>query len=108
MDKVSNIFGIEPLHNLFLGISKLKKKCSSKFLGSDGVITKPGKFEILRKPPSEKKVSIQRGMYSLLVSIERKAGVLGLHVDFSSNRWSMQWNGLFLNSGVFEMFDGKD
>lgn len=41
LGKICNIFGFEPLQDLYLGTSKLRKECSFKFLGSDSVMMKP-------------------------------------------------------------------
>lgn len=76
------------------------KKCISKFLGFSRAMTNPGIVQRQRRSLSEMVVSSLLGSNSLLESTERVARVSRLHVDFPHKGRSMQWNGLFLNTGV--------
>lgn len=103
LGKVYNIFGFEPHHKLYLGISTLLKECIFKFLDSHRLETNPSAVLEQWQPLSRMKVSILRGVNFLPVAIDRKTGVPGLHVDCSSKGYSMHWNALFLNNGVSGM-----
>lgn len=108
MDKVYNVFGLEPFLNLLLGISKLLKECAFKVPASDRVMKKPGGVLEQRQPLSQMRESIQCDVNFLIAAIDRDAGVFTLHVDVSSKGFFTQLNGLILNSGVHLMHEGKD
>lgn len=93
LSKVYDIYGFEPLQNLDLGIFKLLKECTFKFIGSDRVMKMPDVVEKQSHPLSQMRVSILHGINSLLVAIDREAGVPGIHADFSIKGCSMQLNG---------------
>lgn len=86
MRKVSKISEFELLHNLHLIISKRLKESKFKDLGSHGVTTKPDGVVENKQPLNQMKVSILRGVHSLLAAIEQKAGVSSLRIDFFSKR----------------------
>lgn len=44
----------------------------------------------------------------MIAAMERDNDVTGLHVDFSSRGESVQSNGIFVNSGIRGMLEGKD
>ena len=103
-----DIFTFEPLHNLHLGISKLLKNCTFNLISSNYPAmfstNKNAKPSVIRS----KKTSILSGCNTLLRAIERDSGVSGLHVDFSGKDASSRLNGIFLQTGLRGMLEGKD
>lgn len=70
-------------------------------------MTKPCNVDWQRQSLSWMRVSILYDLNSLLAAIERKAGVIGLHVEISGKGCSTQLNDLFLNSCVRVVLEGK-
>lgn len=103
-----DIFTFEPLHNLHLGISKLLKNCTYNLVSSKY----PAKFSTSKTAKQSaicsKKTAILSGCNTLLRAIERDSGVSGLHVDFSGKDASSCLNGIFLQTGLRGMLEGKD
>lgn len=71
-------------------------------------MTKSNGVEMQRQLHSQIKVSILLHVNFLLTSIEQETGFPGLHVDYLSESFSLQFNGLSLNSSVHIMLEGKD
>lgn len=89
LENINNIFGFESYHNPHLGISKLLKEFTLKFLSSVRVVTKPSAVKEQRKPLSRIIVSILGDMNSLLAVLDWDAGFSGLRVDFYSKGCSV-------------------
>jgi len=107
-DSLYEIFTFEPLHNLHLGISKLLKSCTFQLVSSKKrVIFKTG-HKSQQQQFASKKVPILSGCNTYLRCIERDNGVPDLHVDFSSKDTSDRLNGIFLQTGLRGMLEGKD
>lgn len=107
-DSLYEIFTFEPLHNLHLGISKLLKTCTFHLVSSKKqVIFKTG-HKSKQQQFASKKVPILSGCNTYLRCMERDNGVPDLHVDFSSKDASDRLNGIFLQTGLRGMLEGKD
>lgn len=81
LSKFYDIFGFEPLLSLNLGISKLRKEFTLTFFGSDIVIKNPGGVVEHRQPPTQMRLSILRGVNSMLAGIDLKDGMPGVNVN---------------------------
>ena len=103
-----NIFTVEPLHLLHLGISKRLKECIFVYISAlsndESVFKEPSGNGIIRGA----KTALLRGCNSILRAFEADFRVSNLHVDFSSSQKSAQLNGFFTNTGVKGMLEGKD
>lgn len=104
-----SIFTYEPLHNLFLGISKLLKELLSARL-ADGTLkssvlkTKKGEprsFEQIRP-------AVLNGINRILSCIQASNPGVGLRIDFSSNGKGHLYNGIFKSDGLRGMLEGAD
>ena len=105
---IYELFTYEPLHNLHLGISKLLKQCTYYYVTSKHKVS----FQHIRKNTkmtiSSKKSAIMRGCNNYLRAIQSDSGISSLRVDFSSKNASVTLNGLFLETGIRGMLEGKD
>lgn len=108
LGKDYNMFGFKLIHNLHLSTSLQLKECSFKLLGSDRVMINLNGVVEQSQPLSHMMVSILYSLNSFLAANDLKAGVLELHVNFSSKNSSVQLNCLFLNINVSRMLEGKD
>lgn len=97
----------EPLHNQYPGKSKLLNEFTFKFFDSDKVMTKPSEVVDQRNTLLEMRFFIPRGLNFLLAASDIDADVPELYVDYSSNGYSIQLNGHFLDKGVRVMVGRK-
>lgn len=106
------IFSYEPLHNLFLGISKLLKVCLSERLRSivlqtSAVLTVGGKkrttfFRTVR-------MTILTGINRMLSHIQRFSPMHGIRIDFSKGGSCGHEKGVYGAEGnLIGMLEGKD
>ena len=104
-----DIFTYEPLHNLHLGISKLLKTLTYELIGSDKIVT----FGTPKRPPRKMKfctrrVPVLRACNSFLRVMKNDCSSASIHIDFSTKEESSRLNGIFLDSGMRGMLEGKD
>ena len=102
------IFTYEPLHNLHLGISKLLKTLTFELVGSEKTVSFISAKNSNKAKFSSKRTPILRACNSLLRAIEEDSTTTSIHVDFSTKETSSALNGLFLESGIRGMLEGKD
>ena len=102
------IFTYEPLHNLHLGISKLLKNLTYELTGSQKLVkfTNSKKNKVTKF--SSQRTAILRACNSILRAIQEDCGSSGIHIDFSTKETSSNLNGIFLETGVRGMLEGKD
>lgn len=106
------IFSFEPLHNLFLGISRLLKSCLSERLRSldfetSLIPTAAGKQRTV--PFRTVRMTILMGVNKLLSHIQRYSPIPGSRVDFSKGGSSGHEKGLYGSEGkLIGMLEGKD
>ena len=103
-----SIFTFEPLHNLFLGVSKLLKHCMFQYLSSQTLSTKPSGLQTVPRLFSSVKTAVLRGCNSILSEFQRYYIMPGMKVDLSKHEGSAQLNGIFLPTGLRGMVEGKD
>ena len=102
------IFTYEPLHNLHLGISKLLKTLTFDLVGSEKIVSFISAKNSNKAKFASKRTPILRACNSLLRAIEEDSTTTSIHVDFSTKETSSALNGLFLESGIRGMLEGKD
>ena len=103
-----SIFTFEPLHNLFLGVSKLLKVCMIQYMSSAELYTKnPGRGKRPRLFSSIR-TSVLRGCNTVLAEFQKYYVMPGVKVDFSKHEGSSQLNGIFVQDGLRGMLEGKD
>lgn len=106
--KIYNIFEVKPLHNFHFGTHKLLKESTFKFLGSDRVVKKRDRVLEQSNPISLMRMSPTLPVNPLHVVDDRDAFIPGVHLDVSSNGYSVYLNDLFQNNDVLGILDGKD
>ena len=108
VDDVYSIFTFEPLHNLHLGTSKMLKLLFFLLLSSNLLVCFPHMKGKRNVSINSKRAAILRACNSLLKVLEEDCDISNLHVDFSVKEASTTLNGLFLETGVKGMLEGKD
>ena len=103
-----SIFSFEPLHNLFLGISKLIKKSGAHRLNSETLMTTKGAKSERSRPFKTARKSILAGANAILAGIERDYYAPGLHVDLSKGDKGQYLNGIYTDEGLRGMLEAKD
>lgn len=106
------IFSFEPLHNLFLGISKLLKACLSERLRSailqtSAIRTRGGNVRTVNFRTV--RMIVLTGINRLLSHIQRLSPLNGVRIDFSKGGSSGHEKGLYGQEGnLIGMLEGKD
>lgn len=107
-DDLYEIFTYEPLHNLHLEISKLVKSCTYQLASSNYKVRYINASGKATTSIRSKKIPLLAACNTLLRLIERDSGIAQLHVDFSTKDMSSALNGIFLQTGLRGMLEGKD
>lgn len=102
------ILTFEPLHNLHLGISKLLKTMTFELIGSDKPVRFLGTSKKGRVKFCSKRVPVLRACNSLLRAMQDDCTTRSIHIDFSTKEASSALNGIFLQTGIRGMLEGKD
>lgn len=103
------IFTYEPLHNLYIGISKLLKELLSIRLSDHSLQTSfmknkngdPKSFDTIRS-------DLLNGINRILSCIQAENPGSGLKIDFSTAGKGHRFNGLFKQHGLIGMLEGSD
>lgn len=103
-----DIFTYEPLHNLHLGISKMLKTLTYEIIGSSKYVLFPTSKKKEESKISSQKTAILRACNSLLRAIQIDSSTTSMKIDFSTKETSSTLNGIFLETGVRGMLEGKD
>ena len=103
-----DIFTYEPLHNLHLGISKMLKTLTYELIGSSKVVAFPNSKLKGESKICSHKTAILRACNSLLRAVQMDSSTTSMKVDFSTKETSSRLNGIFLETGVRGMLEGKD
>lgn len=99
------MFCIEPLHNLHLGVYKLIKECTCKYLSSDGVLKHPGRAMGHRLSLSRVRLSTSCQLFACCTSLG--AVVAELHVVFSSRDVPRSYMGFSKKVGFVICLKGR-
>ena len=106
------IFSYEPLHNLYLGISKLLKVCLSERLKStnlqtSAILSRGGKTRTTSF--RNVRMTILTGINRMLSHIQRFSPVHGMRIDFSKGGSSGHEKGVYGPDGnLIGMLEGKN
>ena len=103
-----DIYTYEPLHNLWLGVSKLILICISLRLLSKTLTTTTGSSTNSPRPFASIRHKVLRGVNNILAAIERDYPAPGLHIDFSTSSAGSSLNGIFVQDGLRGMLEAKD
>ncbi len=103
-----DLFTFEPLHNLHLGFSKLLKQCTYSYICSNHLVSFIPNRKNKLTSISTKKTALLRGCNTYLRALQSDSGIASLHIDFSSKNASATLNGIYLDSGLRGMLEGKD
>lgn len=103
-----SILTYEPLHNLFLGLSRLLKFCLILYLSSKLLSTKQSGRGKKPRVFNSIKTAVLRGCNTVLAEFQKYYVPPGLRVDFSKHEGSSQLNGIFVQDGLRGMLEGKD
>lgn len=91
-----SMFTLRTLHNIHFRLSKLMKEHTFTYLSSDAIRSPPGKIVHERRPLCTIRMSILRGVNSILAAIKQNWSLPGLRIDFLHRYSSLKLNGVFL------------
>lgn len=99
---------IEPLHNLYFGISKMIKETVTAYLSFEKVLTNLLITPNKRKPLIKLRKAVPGGWQFLpFTAPENDAGGIGIREDFSRADMSSELNGPFNNTGLRGIMEEK-
>ena len=104
IDDLYSIYTYEPLHNIHLGLSVRLKDVLTHYLGTSKSVTINGRLRTY----CSLRHTVLKGCNSLLRSIQDLYTMPGIRYDFSKKECSTALNGIYTNTGLRGMLEGKD
>ena len=105
---IYSIFTFEPLHNIYLGLSKLLKEMCCQRLCDDTFSTVMQDADGRYKRFPEIRTALLNGMNHILSCIQRDSPATAFKIDFSDAGKSGSYNGFFVKDGLRGMLEAKD